>query len=84
MLKKKKINYLRLSRCYKDNTRTSAIALQYKVYRKFRTAIDSDIKRVKDFLADLQEYLTSLSEVVLQNRRRLDLIFLKQGTCVLH
>jgi len=67
-----------------DNTKTSAVALQYKAYREFRTAIDSDIKRGKDFLADLQEYLTSLSEVVVQNKKRSDLIFLKEGVCVLY
>lgn len=52
-----------------------AIALQHKAYGEFRTAIDLNIK--KDFLADLQEPLTSHS--VLQNKKRLDLIFLKKG-----
>lgn len=57
-------------------TGTSAIALQYKPYGELKTAIDLDVKRTEKILTHLQESLTSLSEVVLQNRRSL---FLKVG-----
>lgn len=56
----------------------SVISLQHKVYGEFRAAVDLDIEKIEKTLTDLQESLTSLSEVVLQNRRRLDLLFLKE------
>ena len=50
-------------------TRTSALVLQGENYDSLRTAIDLDVVRIETSTSHLQESLTSLSEVVLQNRR---------------
>lgn len=55
------------------DTGISAWVLKGKNYDSLRVATDSDRERIETAFSRLQESLTSLSEVVLQNRRGLDL-----------
>ena len=48
-------------------------------YHLLNEAISQDIENIKRGLDDLTDSLVSLSEVALQNRKRLDLLFLQQG-----
>ena len=60
-------------------TRIAALSLQGQGFTSLRAAIHEDITRLEESISHLGKSLTSLSEMVLQNRRGLDLIFLQQG-----
>ena len=63
-------------------TGTSAVVLQGMNYEIFRTAKETDVERIETSISYLQEFLTSLSEVVLQNRSIVGLYFFNREDCV--
>lgn len=60
-------------------TGTVALVIQHQVFLSLQTGINEDLRDLQSTIEALEKSLTSLSEVVLQNRRGLDLLFLKEG-----
>uniref|UniRef100_A0A8C3R0R8 Envelope protein n=1 Tax=Cyanoderma ruficeps TaxID=181631 RepID=A0A8C3R0R8_9PASS len=60
-------------------TGVTALATQGKGLQQLQKTIDEDLLRIHENIMKLEESLFSLSEVVLQNRRGLDLLLMQQG-----
>lgn len=48
-------------------------------FRQLQAAMNADLKAIEESVSALEKSLTSSSEVVLQNRRGLDMLFLREG-----
>nr|BAU61795.1 envelope protein [Feline leukemia virus] len=59
-------------------TGTKAL-LETVQFRQLQMAMHTDIQALEESVSALEKSLTSLSEVVLQNRRGLDILFLQEG-----
>lgn len=59
-------------------TGATALAETYQ-FRQLQQAMHTDLMALEESVLALEKSLTSLSEVVLQNRRGLDILFLQEG-----
>ena len=60
-------------------TGISSLLLSNSPYHELSATIDQDIQELQKGISDLTDSIVSLAEVVLQNCRGLDLLFLQQG-----
>ncbi|NXB73530.1 ENV1 protein, partial [Donacobius atricapilla] len=60
-------------------TGVASLVNQQKEMKTLRMSVDEDLGRIEQAIDGLVKSVQSLSEVVLQNRRGLDLLFLQQG-----
>ncbi|RMC21902.1 hypothetical protein DUI87_02773 [Hirundo rustica rustica] len=60
-------------------TGVSALVTQHQRLSQLQMTIDEDLLRTEKSISSLERSISSLSEVVLQNRRGLDLLLMQQG-----